>query len=249
MGQFWRRLEINTPLRAETSSAEPRILIDSRQDSHITLVISINKSHSMADPFNDFQRLVDNGVTPDKAADLIFGNRNNQGMSVSMADPFNDFQRLVDNGVTPDKAADLIFGNRNNQGTSVAESNFLLLFLHFPNNNSSTFSFSIPIATSFSSSLLPPFEQHPPPHPPPQVCVGSRRTDLHSTLLLSLNISLYFFSLSYELHSFSHFLSWVIRAAAAGMCGIVTNLSSSYSPLTYISSLLLLRTTDIISYK
>ena len=36
----------------------------------------------------------------------------------------------------------------------LAESNFIFLPDTIPNNNSSTFSFSIPIATSFSSSLL-----------------------------------------------------------------------------------------------
>ena len=75
-------------------------------------------------------------------------------------------------------------------------SNFLFLTNTKSHNNSSTFSFSIPIATSFSSSLLPPFEQHPPPHPP-QVCVELRLANLHSTLF-SLNIPMHCLSLSYE---------------------------------------------------
>ena len=63
-------------------------------------------------------------------------------------------------------------------GMSCTVSSNFLFVLHRSDNNSSTFSFSIPIATSSSSSLLPPFEQHPPPHPPPQVCVSLRHTYL-----------------------------------------------------------------------
>ncbi len=80
-------------------------------------------------------------------------------------------------------------------GMFIVESIFIFI-LHRSHNNSSTFSFSIPIAKSFSSSVLPPYEQHPPPHPP-QVCSTLRRTNLHSTLFF-LNIPMHFLSLSYE---------------------------------------------------
>jgi hypothetical protein len=72
---------------------------------------------------------------------------------------------------------------------------FLFLTNTKSHNNSSTFSFSIPIATSFSSSFLRPYEQHPPPHPP-QVCSTLRLANL-LYIHIPLNIPMHFLSLSY----------------------------------------------------
>ena len=61
-------------------------------------------------------------------------------------------------------------------GTYIVGTNFLFA-QHYFNIN---YSFPIPIATSFSSSILRSYEQHPPPHPT-QVCSALRHTNLLST--------------------------------------------------------------------